>query len=129
MIGMSEKKIKILILEDDHFLSSLIRARLEKDGYEVVQAFDGEEGLDVLRHELPALLILDIILPRMTGFEVLEAIAASPQLKETSVIVLSNLAQDTDIERAKRMGAVAYFVKVRVSLDELLGKIKDITKR
>ena len=125
---MDRKRAKIMILEDDRFLSSLIKARLEIVGYIVIQAFDGEQGLELLRREGPQLLILDIILPIVTGFEVLNTISISPELKSVSVIALSNLAQESDIEKAKKMGAVEYFVKVRISLDDLLRKVNEILK-
>ncbi len=123
---MLTEKGKIVIIEDDRFLSSLIKARLDKEGYSTSLAFDGEEGLALLKRELPRVLILDLVLPRITGFELLETMSRDPQLKEIKAVVLSNLAQDFDIEKAKRLGAQEYFVKVRVSLDDLLKKIKDM---
>jgi DNA-binding response OmpR family regulator len=119
---------QVMIIEDDRFLSSLIRARLEKDGLGVVQAFDGEEALELLKKEKPGLFVLDLIMPKVSGFEVLEAISLNPEMNKTPVIILSNLAQDSDIEKARRLGATEYFVKIRVSIDDLVNKVESILK-
>lgn len=117
---------KVMIIEDDRFLSSLIKARLEKDGLNIIQAFDGEEALKLLKQIKPDVMVLDLIMPKVTGFEVLEAVSISPELNRIPVVILSNLAQDSDIEKAKSLGAIEYFVKVRVSIDDLFNKIKSI---
>jgi len=117
---------KIMIVEDDRFLSSLMKARLEKEGFSVDQAFDGEEALTKLKSEVPALVILDLIMPKVTGFEVLQMISITPQLDKVPVVIVSNLAQDSDIEKARQLGAKEYFVKVKVSIDDLVGKIKTL---
>ena len=116
----------VLIIEDENFLSSLIKARLTKEGFTVVQAFDGEEALTILKTQKPAFIILDLILPKMSGFEVMEAIAADPQLSHIPVIVLSNLAQDADIEKLRKLGAKEYFVKVRISTEDIIKRIKEL---
>ncbi len=115
-----------MIVEDDRFLSSLMKARLEKEGFSVDQAFDGEEALVKLKSEVPALVILDLIMPKVTGFEVLQTISITPQLTKVPVVILTNLAQDSDIEKARELGAKEYFVKVKVSIDDLVGKIKTL---
>jgi DNA-binding response OmpR family regulator len=117
---------KVMIIEDDKFLSSLIKARLEKEGFAVVQAFDGEEAINLLRQGPPDLIVMDLIMPKVNGFEVLQTISITPQLEKTPVIILSNLAQDSDIEKARALGAKEYFVKVKISIDDLLVKIKDL---
>ena len=115
-----------MIIEDDHFLSSLMKARLEKEGLTVIQAFDGEEAMQILKTELPSLIILDLIMPKVTGFEVLQMISITPQLDQVPVIIVSNLAQDSDIEKARQLGAKEYFIKVKVSIDDLIGKVKTL---
>ena len=117
---------RITLIEDDRFLSSLIKARLEKEGYIVTQGFDGEEAIKILRQSKPNLIVLDLIMPKVTGFEVLEAISISPDLTGTPVVILSNLAQDSDVQKAKSLGATEYFVKVRVSIDDVIKKVKNI---
>ena len=117
-----------MIIEDDHFLSSLMKARLEKEGFVVGQAFDGEEAVEALKKEIPALVILDLIMPKVTGFEVLQMISITPQLDKIPVVIVSNLAQDSDIEKARQLGAREYFIKVKVSIDDLVGKIKSLVE-
>lgn len=123
---MAEGAKKILVIEDDHFLSSLIKARLEKDGFNVLQSFDGEEAIQQLKQDRPDLVILDLIMPKVTGFEVLQMISITPGLDKVPVVILSNLAQDSDIEKARQLGAREYFVKVKISIDDLIGKIKTL---
>jgi DNA-binding response OmpR family regulator len=123
---MADTPKKIMIIEDDRFLSSLMKARLEKEGFSVLQAFDGEEAMQVLKTDLPALIILDLIMPKVTGFEVLQMISITPQLDKVPVVIVSNLAQDSDIEKARQLGAREYFIKVKISIDDLIGKIKTL---
>jgi DNA-binding response OmpR family regulator len=123
---MANEPKKIMIIEDDRFLSSLMKARLEKEGFTITQAFDGEEAMHLLKEELPTLIILDLIMPKVTGFEVLQMISITPQLDKVPVVILSNLAQDSDIQKARELGAKEYFVKVKVSIDDLVGRIKTL---
>jgi DNA-binding response OmpR family regulator len=123
---MADTPKKIMIIEDDTFLSSLMKARLEKEGFTVIQAFNGEEAIETLKQEVPDLIILDLIMPKVTGFEVLQNISISPQLSKAAIIILSNLAQDSDIEKARQFGAKEYFVKVKVSIDDLVTRIKSL---
>src|SRR3989344_6448058 len=117
---------KILIIEDDTFLSSLIKARLERDGYLVIQAFDGEEGLQVVKKERPDAVILDLIMPKVSGFEVMEYLSMNVDFSQIPVIVLSNLAQDSDVQKAKLLGAKGFFVKIRISIDDLAAKMREV---
>lgn len=125
---MPEELKRIMIIEDDNFLSSLMKVRLEKDGLTVIQAFDGEEATELLKTERPNLFILDLIMPKVTGFEVLKTISMTPELSNTPVIILSNLAQDSDIQKARELGAKEYFVKVKISIDDILRKVKELAK-
>jgi CheY-like chemotaxis protein len=122
---MPEPKM-VMIIEDDEFLSSLIKTRLEKINYKVLQAFDGEEALELLKKNKPDLILLDIIMPKLSGFEVLEAISMDPELGKAPIVILSNLAQEGDIEKARRLGASEFFVKVRISVDDLVKKVNSI---
>ena len=119
---------KVVIVEDDHFLSSVLKSRLEKEGFLVLQAFDGDEGLVMVRKEKPDVVLLDLIMPKMSGFEFLQALSMNPQLKSIPVIVLSNLAQESDIQKAKTLGVQQYFVKVRISVDDIVSRVKELIK-
>ena len=124
---MPEEKT-VMIIEDDRFLSSLIKTRLEKEGYKVSQAFDGGEAIEALKqaNPKPNLIILDLIMPKSNGFEVLEYTSVDPELNKTPIIVLSNLAQESDVEKTRQLGATEFFVKVRISVDDIAKKVKSM---
>ena len=117
----------ILIVEDEIFLANLLLLRFQKENFEVVQAFSGTEALKKLEEISPDLVLLDLILPNKNGFEVLEEVSQNPQWRTIPVIIVSNLGQESDIERGKQFGAMDYYVKARLSIDELVKKVKDIT--
>lgn len=108
-------------------MSSLLKSRLEKEGFEVSQSFDGEEAINHLSNARPDLILLDLIMPKKSGFEVLESLSINPELKHIPVVIVTNLAQDEDYQKVKNLGAAEYFVKARTSIDELIGKVKEIT--
>ncbi|OGZ53073.1 MAG: hypothetical protein A3B25_03360 [Candidatus Ryanbacteria bacterium RIFCSPLOWO2_01_FULL_48_26] len=117
---------KILIIEDDAFISSLVKARLEKEGFEVVQAFDGEEGMRLLKEDKPSLIILDLIMPKASGFETMEQLNLNVEFNKIPLVILSNLAQESDIQKAKSLGAKEFFVKIRTSIDDVVAKVKEL---
>ena len=102
-------------------------ARAGNHNPEVGQASDGEEALNLLLQQgvKPDLVLLDLILPKKNGFEVLETIRQEPTLEKLPVIIISNLGQPSDIERGKSLGVIDYFVKARLSIDELVNKVKE----
>ena len=114
----------ILVVEDDRFLSKAYQAKLSKEGLAVTAALDGEEAIKAVSQAVPDVILLDLMLPKKNGFEVLEAIRKDARLAAVPVIILSNLGQDSDIERGKALGAVDYLVKTNVKLDGVLQKIK-----
>jgi DNA-binding response OmpR family regulator len=114
----------VLLVEDDPFLSSLLKNRLLKEGIEVNHAKDGQEALDMLKEYKPDLILLDLILPKKSGFEVMEGIRQDPQLSSAPVIIISNLGQPEDIQRGQELGAIEYFIKAKTSIDDLVGNIK-----
>jgi CheY-like chemotaxis protein len=115
----------VLLVEDDVFLSNLLMSKLQKAGIRVVKAMTGEEALTVLRSsETPNLILLDIILPRKSGFEVLEEIQSDPNLNKAPVIITSNLGQESDVQRGKQLGVISYFVKAQTPIDKLVAEIQ-----
>lgn len=118
-------KRKILIVEDEPMLSSILKARFEKEGFEVTQAKDGVEALSLLKQNRYDLVLLDIILPKMSGFEVMESIKNDPNTNPTPIVIVSNLGQESDIQRGEMLGAIGYFIKARLSIEELVSKIKE----
>lgn len=120
---MVAMKGKILIVEDDEFLRSLTAKRLEREGYEVAVAVDGESAVNVALEAKPSLVLLDLLLPGVDGFEVLRRIRANDQLKTLPVIVFSNLGQREDIEKAQTAGADDFLIKANFTLDDVASKI------
>jgi len=115
---------KILVVEDDKFLRELILRKLKEENYETCFAVDGEEGLSKIQEEKPDLVLLDLILPGMNGFDVLKKKQEIPEIAQIPVVVLSNLGQKEDVERALKYGAKDYLVKAHFTLDEIAAKIK-----
>ncbi|MGB9847760.1 MAG: response regulator transcription factor [Minisyncoccia bacterium] len=126
---MAETMAKILVIEDDPFLSNLLKLRLQKEQMEVISAVDGDEAIKKLNEIEPDLILLDLILPKKSGFEVLENISKNPSLRNKPVIIISNLGQTTDIQKGKQLGAVEYFVKAKISIDDLIFKIKEFLNK
>ena len=126
---MNNKPI-VLLIEDDPFLSSVLRMKLEKESFKVIRAADGDEALNFLTEQgvKPDLILLDLILPKKNGFEVLETIRQDPLLEKLPVIIISNLGQPSDIERGKALGVIDYFIKARLSVEELVNKVKKETE-
>ena len=91
---------------------------------EVTLATDGEMALEAIKSFVPQVILLDLILPKRSGFEVLEVIQSDPQFSGIPVIILSNLGQDTDITKGKQLGAVEYFIKAKTSIDDLVMKVE-----
>lgn len=118
----------ILIIEDDKFLRELIAQKILKAGYDVSEAVDGEEGIKKIKDEKPLLVLLDLILPGIDGFEVLAKMKEEPALSPIPVIILSNLGQKEDIEKGLRLGAADYLIKAHFTPGEIVEKIKAIIK-
>ncbi|PJA02465.1 response regulator, partial [bacterium (Candidatus Gribaldobacteria) CG_4_10_14_0_2_um_filter_36_18] len=110
---------KILIIEDDKFLRELIVRKLSQENFDVVEAIDGEDGIKKVKETIPDLLLLDLILPGIDGFEVLSKIKEEPATASIPVIILSNLGQREDIERGLKLGAVDYLVKAHFTPNEI----------
>ncbi len=116
---------KILIVEDDKFLRELLSQKLLKESYVIVEAENGEEGVKKTQEEKPSLVLLDLILPGIDGFEVLEKIKSNQETKDIPVIIVSNLGQREDIERGLRLGASDFLVKAHHTPLEITEKIKE----
>jgi CheY-like chemotaxis protein len=120
---MAESPRRVLLAEDDRFLRRAAESRLRQNGFTVLPAVDGEEALTVARAERPDLILLDLIMPKLQGFEVLKALKQDPATAAIPVIVLSNLGQDEDLKQAMELGAVAYFIKAHLSLQDLVQRV------
>ena len=126
---MQSKKIKILLIEDDLFLSGIFLSKFELEGFEIISAKDGEEGLKLARQEKPEAILLDILLPKKNGFSVLEELKENPTTKNIPVIVMTNLSEDHDVKRAAGLGATDYLVKSNFLPNEVVEKVKKVLTR
>ena len=116
---------KILLAEDDKFLSTAMGDKLAREGFTVLKAMNGVETLTRARAEHPDLILLDIIMPQKTGFEVLSELRLDPATRDIPVIVLSNLGQETDIKKARDLGVKDYLVKSDVEMKTVVERIKE----
>lgn len=112
------------MVEDDEFLAELYATKLNLEGYEVFLAADGEKGLKLVKEKVPDLLLLDIILPKMDGFEILTKMKADAELKNIPVILLTNLSQKDEVKRGLDLGANDYLIKAHFMPSEVVNKIK-----
>ena len=117
---------KILFVEDESALQKALSEILAEEGYQAIQALDGEDGLRLAKSELPELILLDLILPKKDGFSVLEELKKDSATKDIPVLILSNLDRAEDIERATSLGAKSYLVKTDYKLPEIVQKIKEV---
>jgi len=124
-----KKSISILIVEDDKFLRELLVRKLEEERFEALTAVDGKEGLKEIEEKQPALILLDLVLPGIDGFEILKRIKGNAETSKIPVIILSNLGQSEEVEKGLRLGANDYLIKAHFTPDEIIKKIKDILER
>ncbi len=120
------KKPHILLVEDDGFLASIFAQKLELEGFDVTLASNGEDGLRLAAKELPQLILLDLLMPKMDGFEMLEKVKADPLTAKIPVLILTNLGQKEDIDRCMRLGAVGYVIKAHSLPHETVNRVKEI---
>src|SRR3989344_1870908 len=120
---------KVLIVEDDKFLRDLIVQKLKREGFVTSEAVDGEEGLNITKEKHPDIILLDLILPGSDGFEVLRRIKSDTSTAQIPVIVLSNLGQKEDMDRAMSGGAEDFMVKAHFTPGEIIAKIKSVLKK
>lgn len=120
---MDEKK-KILLVEDDRFLSEMYATKLTGSGFDVEVAYDGKEGLAKIKEFRPNLILLDIVLPKMDGFEILQKIKKEESLKNIPVIALTNLGQKEEVEKGLQLGASDYIIKAHFTPTEVVAKVK-----
>ena len=116
----------ILFIEDESAMHKTFGEVLNKAGYEMISALDGESGLRLAQASKPDLIVLDLILPKLHGFEVLGRLKENQETKDIPVVVLTNLESMAEVDRALELGAAAYLVKAQYSLEELIDKVRKI---
>ncbi len=123
------EKLKVVLVEDDKFLQKILVTKFTKEGFDVRAASDAEQGLQMILTEAPNIVLLDLILPKMSGFDLLTELKANGKTKAIPVVILSNLGQEEDINRAKSLGALDFLVKADISINEVVQKVKEIYVR
>lgn len=118
--------VKVLLVEDDNNLREIFEMRLQAEGYQTLTASDGEEALVVALKEKPDLIVADIMMPKMSGFEMLETLRAAPDMNKTKVIMMTALGQAEDQARGEKLGVVKYLVKSQVTLEDFVRVVKEV---
>lgn len=119
----NNSKPKVLLIEDDLPLLRMYQIVLQKAGCELITALDGEEGLQKIRNEMPNLILLDLVLPKKNGFQVLEELKNDAKLSLIPVVCLSVLNQEEDIKRCKQLGAAEFLIKTEIMPNDLVTKV------
>ncbi len=127
-MATDEAKKKIAVVEDDPFLSRAFSLKLSNAGFEVFSIKDGLEAMDIISKEKPDIILLDLMLPHRSGFEILTDIKTDEELKNIPVLILSNLGQEEERERGMKLGAKEYLVKTDIKLEEVVEKINNYLK-
>lgn len=117
---------KILLVEDDSNLREIYGARLEAEGYDITSANDGEDALAIAVREKPDLIITDVMMPKISGFDMLNILRSTPETRDVKIIMMTALSQDEDRQRGTDLGADHYIVKSQVTLDDVVGIVKDV---
>jgi DNA-binding response OmpR family regulator len=116
---------KILLVEDDVNLREIYSARFAAESYQVITASDGEEALATAVRERPDLIVLDVMMPKISGFDVLDILRSTPETKETKVIMMTALSQESDRQRGESLGANKYLIKSQVTLEDVVNSVKE----
>ncbi len=114
---------KILLIEDEKIMINLLRKKLTGEGYDVTIARNGEEGLETMRELKPDVVLLDIIMPKMGGFEVMQEMKKDPELKKIPIIIVSNSGQPVELSKAKELGARDWLIKTEFDPQEVVDKV------
>lgn len=125
---MKNAKAKILLVEDDSFLLNMYSTKFEIEGYDISTAENGEIGLELAQETAPDIILLDIMMPKMNGFEVLKELKANPRTAKIPVIILTNINQKEDVDKGLSLGAVDYFIKAHFIPSEIVEKVEKVIK-
>ncbi|MCX6796031.1 MAG: response regulator [Candidatus Falkowbacteria bacterium] len=122
----NKKKAKVLIAEDDKFLSKVLSDKFTRKNYLAIVASDGVEAINKIKTEAPDIVLLDLIMPNKSGFEILEEVKTDDRYKDIPIIILSNLGQKTDVERGKKLGVADYLIKSNTPINDIVKKVEEV---
>lgn len=125
---MADKKIHVLLIEDDNFLVNIYKTKFEMEGFKVSVSENGEAGLVEIKKKKPDIVLLDILLPKMDGFTVLEKVKNDKEIKDIPVILLTNLGQKDDVQKGLDLGAADYLIKAHFKPSETVDKVRKVLK-
>lgn len=126
--GAAAPKKKVLWVEDDKLIGTILSKKLINSGFDLFHAKNGDEALEMLRSVIPDAIVLDLVLPGMSGFDILQAMKKDSAVSQVPVMILSNLSKQSDIERAKALGAQKFLVKASASLDEIVQEVRGLCR-
>lgn len=126
---MADKKEKILIVEDDMYINKMYQLKLNLEGYEVEVAENGRIGMEKVKDFKPDIMLLDILMPEMDGFEVLKAMKEDSSIKDIPILIMSNLGQEDHIQKGKELGAIGYIVKTQYTPAKVVETIKEVLSK
>jgi DNA-binding response OmpR family regulator len=122
---MADKKYKIAIIEDEPFLATMYVTKFELENFTVFRAADGQEGLEIIQTQKPDIVLLDVVMPKVDGFEVLRQLRTDSATASLPVILLTNLGQRSDIEKGLSLGASDYVIKANYTPAQVVAKVKE----
>lgn len=120
------KLMRVLLVEDEPALRDIYATKLRMEGFDVLEAADGVEGLDKASHDSPGIILLDVILPIKNGFEVLKDLKANPKTAHIPVVVLSNLGQDYEVKQGMALGAECFLTKANITPARMVSEIRKV---
>ncbi len=123
---MSDTKGKILIIEDDRYISKMYQLKLSLEGYDVQVAEDGKQGVEKVKEFMPDIILLDILMPELDGFEVLKIVKSDDITKDIPILIMSNLGQEDHVQKGMKLGAIGYIVKSQYTPSKVVEKIKSV---
>lgn len=126
MTKSNDTAVKILLVEDDAFLAGVYATKFELEGFKVFHAADGEQGVKMAEKRQPDVILLDILMPKMDGFEALRRLKLDPKLAHVPVVMLTNLGQKDDVERCLKGGAADYLIKAHFVPGEAVRKVRSV---
>ncbi len=125
---MTDKKIVVALIEDDPLIAEMYTTKFTKEGFDLKHAADGAAGLTLVKQEHPDIILLDIIMPKLDGFQVLGELRKMTEFKETPIVMLTNLGQEEDVQKGRALGATDYFIKTNFTPQAIVDKVKALLK-
>lgn len=123
---MADSKVTVALIEDDPLIAEMYTTKFTKEGYDLQHAADGAAGIELVKKLKPDIILLDIIMPKMDGFQVLQALREDPAFKNTPVVMLTNLGQEEDVQKGRALGATDYFIKTNFTPAAIVDKVKTL---